>query len=747
MSALSSAPQIARVLIDGAPSLLLDYRVPESWAGPLESGARVQVRVRQALRTGTVIDLHPSSEAAESEFDLLELEDRSGDESDGIPAGLVRLALWMESYYLAKLTDVLRAIYPEGARETHYRAIEHQAVRVARPPSPEALEKLRQRAPQQARCLAHLGQQTEPIGLAQLGKQGFSRAVVQGLLGKGFLEKTVLRRERDPFAQAEFVESLPLPLTKAQAGALQAILEETQAAVPHPVLLQGVTGSGKTEVYLQAIAQVVASGRDAIVLVPEISLTPQTVNRFKSRFATAETEIAVLHSALGAGERQDEWRKVRCGRARIVIGARSAVFAPVGNLGLIVVDEEQEASYKQDNPPRYHARDLAVLRGHLEKCAVVLGSATPSLESTANVQAGKYRRVQLTTRIGEQALPRFRFVDMRRAGKSALGGGMISELLHQGLSRRLEAGEQAILFLNRRGFSRFLQCPDCAHVVECRHCDVSLTYHRSEERLLCHFCGYQELVPRHCPQCGSRAIQFAGYGTQKVEQVLRGLYPKMRLERVDADSMRRKNRLQEVFRDFKAGKIQVLLGTQLLAKGLHFPNVTLVGLLHADLSLHLPDFRAGERTFQLLVQVAGRAGRGEKAGEVIVQTFSPHSPSLQFARHHDHQGFAEQELELRKAFHFPPYFHLVTVTSRSKKERLAQFTLETLVNRLKKELPPEVLVGEAVPAPVLRVADHYRYQVSLRAPKSRTITAPLKRALLELQASKEVSLLVDVDPV
>jgi len=383
------------------------------------------------------------------------------------------------------------------------------------------------------------------------------------------------------------------------------------------------------------------------------------VQRFKSRFAAIQDQVAVLHSHLSQGERFDEWHRIRSGKAKIVIGARSAVFAPLTNLGIIIVDEEHENSYKQDSSPRYHGRDLAVLRAHLEKSAILLGSATPSLESFHNTETGKYQLVTLDERADGQSMPIIRIVDMRIEGKKHKGGpAILSDPLRSNMEKKLAEGEQVILFLNRRGFARSLQCPGCGHVCECRHCALPLTYHRSAERLICHICGHQAITPRKCPECGDPAIRFQGYGTEQVEGVIKKVFPLARMARIDTDTMRKKNALRDTLKAFRQRKIDIIIGTQMIAKGLHFPNVTLVGVLNADLGLHIPDFRAGERTFQLLTQVAGRAGRGELKGEVIVQTFTPHSPSIQFARHHDFHGYADQELEFRKQFGYPPYTHI-----------------------------------------------------------------------------------------
>jgi primosomal protein N' (replication factor Y) len=487
-------------------------------------------------------------------------------------------------------------------------------------------------------------------------------------------------------------------------------------------------------------------GKAVLVLVPEISLTPQTVRRFKSRFAGLKDQVAVLHSNLSQGERFDEWHRIRKGLARIVIGARSAVFAPLPDLGLIIVDEEHENTYKQETVPRYHGRDVAVLRAAFEGCAVVLGSATPSLESWQNTLSGKYDLLRLDRRADGQSMPLVRVVDMKLESTRHKGAiPILSEKLRAALEKRLETGEQSILFLNRRGFARSLQCPKCAHVCGCPHCTVALTYHRTDERLMCHVCGYQAMVPRRCPGCNDPAILLQGFGTQKVEEVMAKLLPKARIARIDADAMRRKHALRDALHAFKARKIDILIGTQMIAKGLHFPNVTLVGILNADVGLHVPDFRAGERTFQLITQVAGRAGRGDLEGEVIVQTFTPHSPSIQFARRHDFDGFAEQELAMRGHLDFPPYSHCAVLTARSTHERRAEFSLQTLRLRLLEDLPAGVSVTDVMPSPLIKSHGQFRFQITLRSRMARPLTRHVQSVLAKTSLPEDVTVVFDMD--
>ncbi|MGH7936686.1 MAG: replication restart helicase PriA, partial [Chthoniobacterales bacterium] len=505
-------------------------------------------------------------------------------------------------------------------------------------------------------------------------------------------------------------------------------------------------GSGKTEVYLQAIRSTLARGKSAIVLVPEISLTPQTVERFNSRFAAQTDMVAVLHSHLSEGERHDEWHKLHSGRARIVIGARSAVFAPLEKLGLIVVDEEHETSYKQEEAPRYHARDVAVVRAHMEECVVVLGTATPSLESYSNAQRGKYTLSTLTQRVDQCQMPLIRIVDLRQERRKEKTAAILSEKLRTAIENRLTKSEQTILFLNRRGFSTSLLCSHCGKARDCPNCSVALTFHRTNARLSCHLCGHSAAVPKRCPECGEDALIYAGFGTEKVEASVSTIFPRAVVRRMDADSMTRKDAYRDTLHAFRSGKIDILVGTQMIAKGLHFPNVTLVGIINADLALHLPDFRAGERTFQLLTQVAGRAGRGEAPGEVFVQTYTPFSPSIQFARHHDFAGYFEQELEFRERCDFPPFMHAVLITVRSEHEMRASFSAETLARRLGETLPEEFMLGAPAPAPLEKLQGQFRFHILIRGEAIMRLSRLLREVLDKLPFPEDVMVAVDVDP-
>src|SRR5437016_4249883 len=570
---------------------------------------------------------------------------------------------------------------------------------------------------------------------------------LRALVRRGLAELHEEAAVRDPHADEQFIATSNLALNDEQSLALKRITQALDSPEDaRPILLHGVTGSGKTEIYLQAIRAALERGRSAIVLVPEISLTPQTVEGFKGRFAEAQDAVAVLHSHLSEGERHDEWHKIHSGRARIAIGPRSAVFAPLKSLGLIVVDEEHENTYKQEEAPRYHARDVAVVRAKIEKCVVVLGSATPSLESYHNATTGKYRLAALTQRVDDQRMPLMRVVDLRQERRKERAIAILSGKLRGAIADRLEKREQTILFLNRRGFSTSLLCTNCGEARNCPNCSVALTFHRNVARLSCHLCGHTAAVPRKCPACGKDALIYAGFGREKVESTVAHIFPKAMVRRMDADSMTRKEAYRETLRNFRAGKIDILVGTQMIAKGLHFPNVTLVGIINADLALHLPDFRAGERTFQLLTQVAGRAGRGETPGEVFVQTYTPFSPSIQFARHHDFTGYFQQELEFRERCDFPPFKHAILITVRSAHAGRAKLSAETLKRRLSKALPEEFILGDATPAPLEKLQGQFRFHILIRGEAIMRLSRLVRETLDKLPFPEDVTVTVDVDP-
>lgn len=785
---------IARVCLEIALRREFDYAIPPELAGQVDVGSRVQVPLGARKVLGVVTAVAEESARARLKPILKVI----GAQTLVTPK-VIKLANWIGDYYCCAPELALKSVLPEVVRQEEAGWRERLFVRAL--PAMGEFPKL----PKRQLEVWHLIEERRELLLTELlALAETTAATVRKLEDRGLIAITTEVSERDPYAREHILPTEPLALNGSQAQALQRIqaamdqgAEQTppreagRARSSATFLLHGVTGSGKTEIYLQAIAHALAQGKGAIVLVPEISLTPQTVERFKARFSSGKlrTLVAVLHSHLSAGERHDEWHKIRQGRARIVIGARSAIFAPVEPLGLIVVDEEHEHTYKQEETPRYHARDVAIVRGRMEQAVVVLGSATPSLESYHNCKKGKYTLLELPERVDDQKLPLVRVVDLRQAARGGKGPPIFSEQLKEAITQRLERGEQTILFLNRRGYSTALECTQCGYVANCPNCSLSLTYHRPEQKLRCHLCGHLEPVPTVCPneKCRNPQIRYTGLGTQKVEEVLGKLFPQARVRRMDADVMKRKEDYRKVLGDFRAGKIDILLGTQMIAKGLHFPNVTLVGIIFADMALHQPDFRAGERTFQLLTQVSGRAGRGDVEGEVFVQAFTPFHPAIQYARRHDFVGFYEQEMEFREQLKYPPVARVALLTLKGRNEEKVKFTAEhvrleldhlqtgkatetkateasetaTLFDAVAAAAPPVgkpepvataapfrdlIIVGPA-PAPLLRAETFYRYQLMLRTQAMSRLSLALAGITAGLSLPEDVTLTVDIDPV
>lgn len=747
---LSDVVGVARVQLEGSAVMELDYAIPERFMTRIVIGTRVMVPLQNQRQPAVVMAILESSP---HQHRLKEIASIVGSRPM-FTAGLLKLADWVAEYYIVPVHRVLRTMLPQAVRDKPETFLTDSHLKLVKELPAEVMDKLHKTAPMQARILETLRSHGGEATLSDL-RRDLPRAVsiIKPLLKAGYITRSEVRVERDPFQTEEFLPSQALTLTEEQQSVFESVMKALQAPKEaRPMLLHGVTGSGKTEVYLQAIAEVLKSGKTALVLVPEISLTPQTIERFKARFSDKKDAIAVLHSHLSDGERHDEWFKVQEGRADIVIGARSAIFAPLERLGLIIVDEEHEPSYKQEDAPRYHARDLAVVRGHIERCPVLLGSATPSLESFQNAAIGKYELLRMTKRTDGKSMPLIRIVDMRLERRKGMGvsvanAGILSEKLRNAITSRLEKREQTILFLNRRGFNTSLSCSTCGEVVQCQDCAVPMTLHKKDNRLVCHICGARRMPPTKCPACNDPALKYGGFGTERVEAAVREVFPQARMARVDTDTMQRKNQLRDTLKDFRAQKLDILIGTQMIAKGLDFPNVTLVGVLNADTALNIPDFRAAERTLQLLIQVAGRAGRGEVKGEVFVQTYAPHSPAIQFSRHNDFEGFSQQELEHRQAFKYPPYSHVVLISSRGKHEAQAEFTLTTLHKRLAAKLPPGTLMGDPSPSSLTKAHGQFRFQLMMRSDRIRPLARYIQSVVESITLPQDIMVTWDVDPV
>ena len=702
------------VAIDLALDRLFTYEVPVELLGRVRVGQLLRVPFHGRITRGFALSLTETPPAFSTK-PVMSIED----ESPFFSPALLKLVKWIASYTASPIEVVLKTAIPASVLKPSARPKELLYVE----PTGTAAELTKH----QAELLADIVR----VGggwMQQIVKEfKTSPSTLRTLAQKGCVSIVARQARRDPLAGRSVVPTSPLKLNDMQARALATIIADS----PRPVLLHGVTGSGKTEIYLQAIATLLEQGKGAIVLVPEIALTPQTVRRFAGRFGD---RVAVLHSALSDGERYDEWHRIRTGEARVVVGPRSAVFAPVADLGLIVVDEEHDPSYKQDETPRYHARDVAVMRARFEGARIVLGSATPSLESWLNAQQKKYELASVPARVAGRSLPEVHLVNMQQELERMGHVPIYSSLLLEAVRSRLDRGEQTILFLNRRGYARVLDCPECGWVAECPECAVPYTYHRADECLRCHVCGGWARLPADCPVCHAKDLSYGGVGTQRAEAALKACFPRAKILRMDADSTSRKFSHDDILSAFRAGKADVLLGTQMIAKGLDFPNVTLVGVLNADTSLNRPDPRASERTYQLLAQVSGRAGRAEKPGEVYIQTFQPDAAAIAAAAKGDYAAFAAGELEDRRTAYFPPYCRLSTLVFRSKVEALARdwaaLYAQALEGWAKKANATSgnegFRVSEAAEAPLSKADGWFRYHVVLRTPTAKAAVDAVK---------------------
>lgn len=763
--------QLAEVVLLSPPFLHLTYAVPDPFQEEIKIGHRVKIPLGRRRVSGIVVKFLDHTDL----LDIKPIEDIL-DPYPALPLDLVWLTQWIAEYYLCAWGEVLRIALPPGSsgetkllitrvKETipealslsqtekeiwdllplqksialsslerklrhsrihyglhrlekkgliqlEYALKEKQAIKkekwisLRKKPTGEILDSFKKRAPQQAQVLSLL---LESGGKARRSELNVDSQVLNKLKASGWIEMWEEELVRDAYPELEIPYNTAFPLTEAQKKAVEEIEKPLSKGIFKVFLLHGVTGSGKTQVYIECIRKCLALGKTALVLVPEISLTPQAVARYRSAF---EEEVAVLHSRMSRGERFDSWRRIREGKAKIALGPRSAVFAPLENLGLIVVDEEHETSYKQNDPaPRYHARDTAVMRGKFNQCPIILGSATPSLESYANVQMGKYTLCRLSERIDRLPLPTVIHVNQ----KETIPSGIFSPYLIQAIQERLEKGEQVILLHNRRGYAPWIRCNSCGAVETCPHCAISLTFHLKEDQLKCHYCGFQKRPVDICTACGGTNVQYRGIGTERIEKELQTLFPKIRIFRMDLDTLRKKGMHIRLIQDFAQGKAQILLGTQLVAKGHDFPRVTLVGIISADTGLFFPDFRSGERTFQLLTQAEGRAGRKDQKGEVIVQTSCPEHPVLQFSKNHDYESFFHWEMKQREELGYPPFGRLALVGFKSPSQLHVEKAAYAFLSYIPKEKGLEIL-GPA-PAFLSKLKREYRYQILLRTRK------------------------------
>jgi primosomal protein N' (replication factor Y) len=652
---------------------------------------------------------------------------------------MLDLTKWMAEHYCCGWGQVLESVLPRGAKSakgSRWRLMIH-----ASDLAPDVVESL---PPKQRQAFDVLTAHRRPMEMKELyAAARCSPEVVRALLQKGAATMSRERVYRVDDSATGVADGKPPKLTAAQGSAVGTIVGAVHEGRPAEFLLYGVTGSGKTEVYLQTIAAAKRQGRQSIVLVPEISLTPQTIHRFRSRF----DRVAVMHSRLTDAERGGFWRRIADGEVDVVVGARSAVFAPCPRLGVLVVDEEHETTFKQDSTPRYHARTVAEQRVKRENGVLILGSATPSLEAWQGALSGRLTLLSLPDRVEGRLPPTIEVVDMRQEYRHSGFRGLSRPLLGA-MKSVAEAGGQTILLLNRRGFATNVFCPQCGHASKCRHCDVTLIHHRERDRLICHQCDEEYPTPDKCEACGGKAVKFNGIGTEKLESEVRLAFPSLQIARMDGDTMRSLKHYEKTLDDFREGRIDVLLGTQMIAKGLDFPNVQLVGVVSADTALHLPDFRASERTFQLVAQVAGRAGRSSKRGRVVVQTFSPEDRTIQAATNHDFHGFASAELKHRKEHGYPPYRPMCRIIVRSKTVQAADLAVADLAETVRKANPPDsgVRILGPAPCPVARLQDYHRFHLQVHAETPDRLHQAL-HSLDGFTAPSDVEAVIDVDPL
>jgi len=684
---------------------------------------------------------------------------------------LLRLTRWMADYYLCGWGQVLNAVVPAGARDragtrtlTFIESVPEVGLKDLetgeRPVPPKQTPETGERPvppkqtpvpAKQAAVLELLRKAGKPIEQRQLLRQAkCGPGPVEALLRRGLARRVARRVDRFvDSTQEEPAPAGPIALNEDQLVVWDQLGPALKQGGFQAFLLHGVTGSGKTEIYLRAIEEVIAQGKEALVMVPEISLTPQTIQRFRGRCG----EVAVLHSHLGNAERGGHWRRVAAGQAQVIVGARSAIFAPAKRLGLIVIDEEHESTFKQESTPRYHGRDVAVMRARLENIPVLLGSATPSLESWHNAQRGQYTLLSLPQRVLDRPMPEVGLIDLRHQPLKRGRPLAISDALEHAMRSTLKDGGQVMLLLNRRGFSTHVHCPSCGHVESCRFCDLGLTYHKERDIMLCHYCGYEQEPQRNCPLCGQAAVRYQGLGTEKLQVEIEERFPRCVVRRMDSDTMRKPGSHARVLAAFRKGLIHILLGTQMIAKGLDFPNVTLVGVVNADVGLHIPDFRSAERTFQLLSQVAGRAGRGPQGGRVLVQTFTPEHPCIALAATHDYAGFVAAEMAHRRQHNYPPYQRLARIIVRSRDQQAASAFADKLADAFQRTLetmaehsPPGVRVLGPAEAPVFRLKGYYRFHFQLQSPSAGTLHQILRAGLSVHRTPAGVEFALDVDP-
>ncbi len=734
---------IAEVIIDSSVKTLnriFDYEIPSDLEVKIGTRVFVPFGNKKELEEGIVVGIKEKSNYKVKEIASLQEEQ--------IKEEYINLAKWMSERYFCNVADCLRLMLPPGrtSKNVSNRVKEKRVnfVTLAKDADEILLdiESGKMKSEKQKNVLEFIiNNDSATIQDIELFTDA-SSSIVKTLVKNGYLEINNVQVERNPFLHKVVVKSVDLNLTDEQKVAFDKIGNSGK------YLLYGITGSGKTEIYLRLIEKMLKQNKSSIMLVPEISLTPQTVDRFISRFG--EEQIAVLHSKLSIGERFDQWNKIKSGEAKIIIGARSAIFAPAINLGLIIIDEEHDESYQSEMMPRYDAREVAEYLVNDKNIPLVLGSATPDMNTFHKAETGEYELLTLSKRANNSKLPTVEIVDLRQELSNG-NKSMISKKLHEEIEKNLEAKKQTILYLNRRGFSTFVMCRDCGYTVKCKRCDITLTYHKYEHKLRCHYCGYEQDEVRVCPECHSENIRYFGTGTQKLEEEIKKLFPTASTIRMDIDTVSKKNSHEQILNKFKDENIDILIGTQMVVKGHHFPNVTLVGVIAADGSLNIGDFRANEKTFQILTQVAGRAGREKDEGKVIIQTYNPDNYAIEFSKLQDYNLFYETEIDIRKQLKYPPFCDIIVIDMSSKDMRELKKVSKEIHTYLKRRVIDEkfgLLLYSPVPSPIEKIKDRFRMRILIKCKYDERVNSLLKDSLNEFYKMKTVSarMAVELNP-
>ena len=726
-----------------------DYSIPFELENKITIGSRVLVKFGniKELKEGFVVNIKEKSEFEAKPISKIE-------EKDFIDEPKVKLAKWMAKRYFCNVSDCIKLMLPPGTgtNNVENRAKEKTLRFVRCLKTTEEIEfdieNKKLKSEKQIRALRFLCNNNEISSKDLEELSDVSSAILKTLEKNGYIEFYEQAVERNPFMHKVINSNQKLVLTEEQAAAYKAVEDSIDDMMNSEFLLFGVTGSGKTEVYLQLIEKVLSMGKTSVMLVPEISLTPQTVDRFIARFG--QEKIAILHSKLSVGERYDQWYKIKNGEAKIIIGARSAIFAPINDLGLIIIDEEHDSSYKSEMTPRYNVKDVARYLAKEYSIPIVYGSATPDMDTYYKATMGEIELLELTKRANNASLPNINIVDMR----SELANGnrsSISMKLYNNIKQNLQDKKQTILFLNRRGYSTFILCRDCGYVAKCKHCNIALTYHSKENKLKCHYCGYETLPVGYCPDCKSKNIQYSGSGTQKLEEEINKIFPSAKTIRMDVDTVSKKNSHEDILNKFKNENIDILIGTQMVVKGHHFPNVTLVGVIFADGSLNIDDYRANERTFQILTQVAGRAGRENNKGNVIIQTYNPDNLSIEFSKKQDFKLFYQTEIMIRKQLKYPPFCDIILIGFSSENEinviESAKFIYMSLKEKIIKE-KLKIILYKPVPAPIDKIKNKIRWRIIIKCKFDDEIIDALNRSIEELKNKniKNVKTVIDINP-